>query len=402
MSHPTPSPTPPRPPQALAPAEQALLGALLQQPHRLTEAGPLRPEHFYDPIHAALFHAVRAISATAPARQATADEANAPHEPGRPAGSWPASGRHDPRREQALEQLNAIVSLAARQAAGTTVVYAHQLIDACPEPRHVAAYGRMVLAAHTRRTVRAHAERLSRTAGDTTLPNRLQATAHAARTLTQHLDQLAHLWRPHPAATPRTPPPPAPRSHNERERSERHGDERAFLAAVTTHPTALDVIRTYLNPDDIDYPLHQDLARCLIALRHRGDAIDPVTVLWEAEHRGLLTTHQIAAQHVLDLCATSSEDPEHLARRLLDHAVLDQTVHTAHTIAAYSDNLTLSPHQLITGSRHALSQLAARHARRQHAQRSTSPARPPEPGPVPAVPPAPGPPEQAPSRPVAR
>ncbi|QLE75262.1 hypothetical protein FGW37_29970 [Streptomyces rectiverticillatus] len=55
----------PAPPPAVHYAEQALLGALLLEPHRLQAVTALTPEHFGDPAHSALFAAMRTVPAPA-------------------------------------------------------------------------------------------------------------------------------------------------------------------------------------------------------------------------------------------------------------------------------------------------------------------------------------------------
>ncbi|MFJ4533997.1 DnaB-like helicase N-terminal domain-containing protein [Streptomyces nigrescens] len=45
----------------------------------------------------------------------------------------------------------------------------------------------------------------------------------------------------------------------------------------------------WLQPDDFTHPLHAGLWQCLVALTRRDTPVAPVTVLWEAQHRGLLS-----------------------------------------------------------------------------------------------------------------
>ncbi|KPI02835.1 DnaB domain protein helicase domain protein [Actinobacteria bacterium OK074] len=340
-------------PDALFHGEQALLGALLLGTELNVDT--LGPEHFYDPVHAALFAAIHTV---------------------------------DPAK-QGLERLNAIVDLAAEHAPGTSASYAHTLIRSCPRPDHAATYVRMVRAGHVRRSVRAHADRLAHVAADRNQPSRVEAICAQADVLNRHLEQLAADWRPHPGSLPRTPAtPPAPEPDDE-EREQRHTDEQDFLGAATTHPDTLKTIRAYLRPDDLSHPVHRELVRCLLALDHRGDAIDPVTILWEAEHRGLLQSG-ITARYVLDACASSSFDPEYLACRLLDHAIIDTATRTAAVIRQYTNDITLSPHQIITAGRRTLGALTAVRIRRATADQPDPPPTPPTardgPPPLPARP----------------
>ncbi|GAA3796916.1 DnaB-like helicase N-terminal domain-containing protein [Streptomyces phyllanthi] len=327
------------PPDALLHAEQALLGALFAAPERLDDIGWLQPEHFYRPVHSALFAAMRSVDET---------------EPG-------------------LAWLNAVVTRATQQTPGTTAVYAHTLIDACPRPSHATTYGRMVLAGHTRRSIREHADRLAQTAAESALPNRVVAICAQADTLSRHLEQLAADWRPHPGSLPRSPVtrPVTPCGDEER-----YADEQTFLAAATTHPAALKDIRAFLIPEDLSHPVHQELARCLLAMNRRGDPIDPVTVLWEAEHRGLLRDSDVTAQYVLGVCGRSSFDPVYWAYRIVDHAIVSTAAHAAEAIRQYTDDVTLRPHQIITGARRVLGTVTAVRIRRDAAGQPRMPPSP--------------------------
>ncbi|MFI7406536.1 DnaB-like helicase N-terminal domain-containing protein [Streptomyces sp. NPDC049541] len=131
------------PPQPVHYAEQALLGALLLEPHRLSEIGSLEPVHFNSYAHGSLFAGMHTVPAP--------DHARHHKDP-----AW----------------LNAVLAAARPKAPGLTASYLHTLIQVCPWPKHTATYARIIRADHARRTLRVHAERLAQAATDTTLPHR--------------------------------------------------------------------------------------------------------------------------------------------------------------------------------------------------------------------------------------
>ncbi|MGW2858216.1 DnaB-like helicase N-terminal domain-containing protein [Streptomyces sp. NPDC001205] len=328
---------PPLPPVHYA--EQSLLGALLLDPHLLDEIGPLDPGHFSNHAHGELFRAML----TVPPPDA---------EQHRTSPAW----------------LNTVLDAARPHAPGLTASYLHTLVQVCPWPKHAATYARMVRADHARRSLRVHAERLAQTAVDTALPHPAKATAEQADALARFLDDLSGRFAAHPGSLPRTALPPAPaRDTNE----DALDEERLLIATATAYPDQTRQMR-WLVPEDFAVPLHAALWQCLTALTHRGEAIDPITVLWEAQHRGLLTGH-VAPADLLTLLSTPVGSPEHWGEKVLERALLARAQTVASSIAAFTDDPANSPHQLITGSRRALADLTALRARWHHA---TSPAVP--------------------------
>ncbi|MFI2620610.1 DnaB-like helicase N-terminal domain-containing protein, partial [Streptomyces sp. NPDC018587] len=169
------------PPHPVHYAEQSLLGALLLEPHRLDEIGPMEPGHFSNHTHGELFRAMRS--------------APTPHtEQHRTSPAW----------------LNTVLDTARPHAPGLTASYLHTLIQICPWPQHAATYARMIRADHARRSLRLRAERLAQTAVDTTLPHRAKATVQQADALPRFLDGLSGRFTPRPGSLPRTSLPPAP------------------------------------------------------------------------------------------------------------------------------------------------------------------------------------------------
>ncbi|MBN3933032.1 replicative DNA helicase [Streptomyces verrucosisporus] len=326
------------PPQPVYYAERALLGALLLEPDRLGDVPGIGPEMFSTAAHRALFAAIRALPAPDPAEHAHST-------------AW----------------LDQVLTTAREQARGLTASHLHGLIHHCPWPRHAPAYARMVEADHTRRTLRAGAQRLVHTATDRTLPQPVDTTLAEADALASLVDDIAARFPPHSSPLPRTPatvPTTAPDYAKEA-----IDEERLLLATATAHPGDAERMR-WLTAEDFTHPLHAGLWRCLTALTRRRAPIDPVTVLWEAQQRGLLAPGTRPAE-LLALLAEPVGDPQHWGERILQRSVLSTAHRVGHRIQAYTDTPAATPHQLVTGSRRALADLSAGRARWHHA---TSPA----------------------------
>ncbi|MGY1495749.1 DnaB-like helicase N-terminal domain-containing protein [Streptomyces sp. QTS52] len=318
-------------------AEQALLGALLLEPPRLADTGTLVAGHFDNHSHASLFTAIRALPPPDPADHAKNT-------------AW----------------LNQVLELARPNAPGLSAPYLHALIQFCPTPKHVAAYTRMIRADHARRTLRLHAERLARIATDTAGPDPATTTLAQADALGRVLDDLAGQFAPHPGSLPRTPQPAdVVRQAGEEDLNE----ERLLLATATAHPEEVQQMR-WLMAEDFVVPLHAALWQSVTALVHRGDMVDPVTVLGEAQHRGLITD-SLTPRELMALVSTPAGSPEYWGERILQRALLTRARTVAERITTYTDDPANTPHQLITGSRRALATLTAVRTRWHHA---TSPA----------------------------
>ncbi|MFF6772805.1 DnaB-like helicase N-terminal domain-containing protein [Streptomyces sp. NPDC012637] len=318
-------------------AEQALLGALLLAPTLLEDLAEVEPASFANPFHAAVFAAMRTVRA--PEREA--------HRAG---PDW----------------LNVVLAKAQTEAAGLTPSFLHTLISACPRPNHAPAYAAMVRSEHARRTVRLHAEKLAQAAADTTVPDRPGHALAAADALARHLDELASRFPSHSSPMPRTPPPSSAPPPTDTE-----GDleaEQCLLASGVAWPVYVKEMR-WLSVDDFLHPVHAGLWQCVTALAHRGDPVDPVTVLWEAQHRSVLAAG-ITPADTLALLSTPVGSPDYWGERLVERTLLTRARHVADRVTAYADDRANSVHQLVTGSRRALADL---HAVRSRWQRATRP-----------------------------
>ncbi|MFJ7589444.1 DnaB-like helicase N-terminal domain-containing protein [Streptomyces sp. NPDC097617] len=330
-------------------AEQALLGALLLDPYGIKNLGTLDAGHFANVRHRALFAAMAALTPPTPSLHAK--------EP-----VW----------------INAVHAHALPHARGLAQSYLHTLAAACPEPAHAPAYARMVRADHARRTVRTHADLLVQAATDTARPDPVAVALAQADALTSALDHLATAFPSHPGSLPRTTPPPPPARDSG---PDAVSEEQLLVSTAVAYPAELGSMR-WLRPEDFAVPLHGALYRCLSSLTARGDPVDGVTVLWEAQQHGLITP-AFTAQDALDLLSAGAGVPEHWGEKILRRSLL----HHAHAAGMHTQTLTQdranSVHQLVTGSRRALADLTAVRARWQHATGQTATERP-RPRPTPA------------------
>ncbi|MBB5938629.1 DnaB-like helicase N-terminal domain-containing protein [Streptomyces zagrosensis] len=327
------------PPPPVFHVEQALLGALLLEPHRTGDVSGIAPDSFSTAAHAALFTAISTLPPPDPAQHAKNT-------------TW----------------LNHVLTTGRDQAPGLTASYLHTLIQACPRPRHLPAYARLVEAEHARHRLHAAAEHLIQTVHDASLPHPVHTVLDETDALTVVVDDIALRFPPRAGALPRTPAPPSTITPDHTEAVQ---EEQLLLATATAHPADIDSVR-WLLPDDLIRPLHAGLWQCLTALTRRREPIDPVTVLWEAQQRGLLD-HGIEPGEVLRLLAEPAGSVEHWSERALQRSLLATADHTGQRIKAYTGDPANTPFQLVVGTRRALADINAIRTRWQHATKAVPP-----------------------------
>ncbi|MBB0233120.1 replicative DNA helicase, partial [Streptomyces calidiresistens] len=149
-------------------------------------------------------------------------------------------------------------------------------------------------------------------------------------------------------------------------------EEQLLLATATAHPDQAERMR-WLTPADFTLPLHAGLWRCLTGMARRRSPIDPVTVLWEAQQGGLLTS-DIEPTELLGLLTAPVGSPSHWGRRILQRALLTTAHHTGRHIEAHTKNPAIAPRHLLLDSRHALANFNSLRARWSHATSSMAPA----------------------------
>jgi replicative DNA helicase len=330
------------PPQPVFHVEQALLGALLLEPHRLGDVTGISADSFSIAAHTALFAAISTMPPPDPAEHTKNT-------------TW----------------LNQVLAAGREQARGLTTSYLHTLIQVCPWPRHASAYARMVETEHARRRLRAAAEHLVQTVHDASLLHRVQTVLAEADALAAVVDDIASRFPPRAGVLPRTPASPPASVPDYAEAAQ---EEQLLLATATAHPADIESVR-WLLPEDFTQPLHAGLWQCLASLDRRHEPVDPVTVLWEAQQRGLLYNGSEPSD-VLRLLAEPAGSVEHWSQRALTRSLLAAADHAGRRIQAYADDPTNTPFQLVVGARRSLAGIGAIRTRWQHATGRTLPQRP--------------------------
>lgn len=327
------------PPQPVFHVEQALLGALLLAPHRLDDVTGITADSFSTAAHAALYTAITSLPRPEPAEHAKNTK-------------W----------------LDRVLATGREQARGLTASYIHTLVQVCPWPSHAPAYARMVEAEHARRLQTA-AERLVHTVHDVSLPHPVQTVLTEADALAAVVDDIANRFPPRAGVLPRTTAPPPPAAQDPAEAVE---EEQILLATATAYPSDIDAVR-WLLPEDLTLPLHAGLWQCLTGLARRREPVDPVTVLWEAQQRGVLDDGSEPGE-VLRLLAEPAGSVEHWGERALQRSLLVTAERTGRRIEAYAGDPANTPFQLVVGARRALADIAAVRTR-WHATGSAPPQR---------------------------
>ncbi|KKD12310.1 DnaB-like helicase N-terminal domain-containing protein, partial [Streptomyces sp. WM6391] len=148
-------------------------------------------------------------------------------------------------------------------------------------------------------------------------------------------------------------------------------EEQLLLATATARPDDIGTVR-WLLPDDLTLPLHAGLWQCLTTLARRNEPVDPVTVLWEAQQRGLLDDGSEPGK-ILRMLAEPAGSVGHWGERALQRSLLTTAGGTARRIEACADDPANTPFQLVVGARRALADIAAVRTRWQHATGTTPP-----------------------------
>ncbi|MFI1592290.1 DnaB-like helicase N-terminal domain-containing protein [Streptomyces halstedii] len=333
-------------------AEQALLGAVLLDPNQLSHLDWLAPDHFYRPVHQALFAALRKLRSD-----------------GHPAvgadGPVPLSWVTDAAKEAGLH------------VRGLTPVYPHTLIQACPRSEHAPVYGRMVLEGAIHRAVAQHAIRLHQVARADALRGEVKGALRSADVLAGVLRDLARRWgtEPRPVA-PTTAPGAAPAMPPVRG-DQVAEDERFLLAVLAEQPRAMEEVVDWLRPGDFANLAYGQLYRCLGALHHRGEPIDRITLLWEAQRRGLLADGTLSGEQLTAICdGVGAGSAEWLGERVMRSSLTRTAAASARAVRALAEDEALVPGRLINYALHALGPLDEVRVRWETANGSPAPKSP--------------------------
>ncbi|WP_441247369.1 DnaB-like helicase N-terminal domain-containing protein [Kitasatospora sp. McL0602] len=335
-------------------AEQAVLGGVLVDPSQLDRLAWLTPEDFYRPVHRALFAAMRRLQAD----QHPALEA----------------GRKVP-----LAWVTDTVAEAERNVRGLTASYAHTLVAACPRPGNAPVYGRMVLEGAIHRAVTRHAVRLHQAARADALQGEVESSLQQADVLADVLADLARRWgtEPRPTAPAHSTAPAAAPALTGAQAAE---DEEFLLRVLVDQPDGMNDVVAWLRPSDFADYGHGQLYRCLGTLHHRGEPIDQLTALWEAQRRGLLADGTLTVDRFQQICGgLGAGSAEHLGERVMRSTIVRTAAASARTIGDLAGNEALAPGQLINHVLHALGPLDEVRARWRNATAPPVPLSPPDP-----------------------
>lgn len=353
-------------------AEQAVLGAVLLNPDQLPHLDWLAPDHFHRPVHQALFTSLRKLHSDGHPAVGT-DE---PAPPRGTRGAWPdriTVGGNTPVLRQWVTDA---VDNAALHARGLTAAYAHTLISACPRPEHAPVYGRMVLEGAIHRTVAQHAIRLHQAARADALKGEVEGALRSADILTGVLTDLARRWgtEPRPVAPSASPPTSAAVPPVKADLVAE--DEHFLLAVLVEQPQALDEVVAWLRPGDFADPAHGQVYRCLGALHHRSEPIDRITLLWEAQQRGLLADGTLSGEQLTALCDSAVPgSADWFAQRVMRSSLTRTAAASARSVRALAEGEALGPGRLINAALHALGPLSEVRTRWATANATPTPTR---------------------------
>jgi hypothetical protein len=208
--------------------------------------------------------------------------------------------------------------------------YLDDLVAACPDPSHGAAYGALVLQARVHREVAAHAAHLARQA---------VLLSHDARRLTEaigggvsqteafahHLAAVAGALREHAASgleDARLAPGTTARSGAEQELLE----ERVLAALIQQHPESDQLLRR-LPAGAFTDPLRRRIFLAVRGLWSSGRPVDELTVDWE-----LATGHTPVGQRAAGVPAAYSAGDSYSTRLARTSLGDDPPVKTAHAL----------------------------------------------------------------------
>ncbi|MBB4981499.1 hypothetical protein GGE06_002409 [Streptomyces sp. SFB5A] len=114
----------------------------------------------------------------------------------------------------------------------------------------------------------------------------------------------------------------------------------------------------WLRPGDFADPVRGQLYRCLGALHHRGEPIDRITLLWEAQRRGLLAKGTLSKDRFAVICdGVGAGDAEWLGKQVMRSSITRTAATSARAVRALAEDEALAPGRLINHALHALGPL---------------------------------------------
>jgi replicative DNA helicase len=232
-------------------AEQAVLGALLQNPDLIGQVGYLSGADFTDTSHKWIFDAIAETHAAHP--EATGER---------------------------------LMALVADGAPEIDHAYLGSLPARCPVPGHLPAYGRMIAEASMIRELDVHAHRIARSAADL-IRRRAGVGTPQQRSIPEHLARLAeamirHTRRLDPDRWPEVGPEPSaatqPSQLPEQPQSRR---EMEVLAGLLQHPAQCAQVLKWLQPRAFTPGPHREIYEALRTVALTGVPVDALTVAWQ-------------------------------------------------------------------------------------------------------------------------
>lgn len=130
----------------------------------------------------------------------------------------------------------------------------------------------------------------------------------------------------------------------------------------------------WLRPGDFADPTHGQLYRCLGALHHRGEPIDRITLLWEAQRRGLLADGTVSSEQLTAVCeGMVPGSADWFGQRVMRSSVTRTAAASARAIRTLAQDEVLGPGRLINHALHELGPLDEVRARWATANSSPAP-----------------------------
>ena len=231
-------------------AEQAVLGALLQNPGLIDQVGHLSGADFSDTSHKWIFDAITETHAVHP--------------------------------ELTGERFMTVVADSAPEI---DRLYLDALPGRCPVPGHLPAYGRMVAEASMIRELDVHAHRIARGAADL-LRRRAVAGTAKQRSIPEHLARLAeamihHTRRLDPDRWPEVGPAPSTSQTEALPEQLQARREVEVLAGLLQHPAQCAQVLKWLPPRAFTPGPHREIYEALRAVARTGAPVDALTVAWQ-------------------------------------------------------------------------------------------------------------------------
>jgi len=232
-------------------AEQAIVGALLQDPSLREEIAYLRPDRFTHPTYRALFTELNQGTATR--------------------GDLPA--------EQLPERVATRLSLP-----GVDAPYLRSLSANCPEPTDIAVYARMVQEAYVRSQLASHVDRIAASAGPVRgVDPKLDQLDRLAQALARQSGSTQVEVRTE--AIPQVYEASTVEVAYETPVGDRAQREELVLADLLQHGGQVTEVEVWLSADNFAPGPRREIYEAILAVAEQGEPVNELTVAWELSRR---------------------------------------------------------------------------------------------------------------------